>query len=283
MSRYSLRDKVVLITGATGGIGAACARDLLDRGARLVLVDLDRAALDALSAELGTGAVLAVAADVTSFEQMRSVADQAVARFGRIDVVFANAGTAVDPPVTVATADVAAYERVIEVNLLGVWRTVKACLDEVIRNDGYVLVTASIYAFVNGIANSAYATSKAAVEMFGRSLRTELAHTGARAGVLLPGWVVTPLAHPALGGNQTATTMARRAFKGPLGQPISPERVAHAVTAGIERRSARIIEPRRWAPISLLRGIFATATDAWLDHDRTMSALVQRLESEAKH
>ncbi|WP_431965879.1 SDR family NAD(P)-dependent oxidoreductase [Nocardia sp. bgisy134] len=282
MSRYSLRDKVVLITGATGGIGAACARELLDRGARLVLVDLDQAALDALAAELGRDAVLAVTADVTSLARMRWAADQAVARFGRIDVVFANAGIAVDPPVTVATADVAAYEKVIEVNLLGVWRTVKACLDEVVRNDGYVLVNASIYAFMNGLANSAYATSKAGVEMFGRSLRAELVHTGARAGVLLPGWVVTPLARPALGGNRTATTMAERAFKGPLGKPVQPEQIARAVAAGIERRAARIVEPRRWVPFSLLRGLFATATDAWLDRDTTMATHIQRLESEAK-
>ncbi|WP_028478505.1 SDR family NAD(P)-dependent oxidoreductase [Nocardia sp. CNY236] len=282
MNRYSLRGKVVLITGATGGIGAACARRLRGRGARLVLVDLNQSALDALTVDLGTDTVLAVAADVTSLEQMRSVALQAVHRFGRIDVVFANAGIAADPPVTVATADVSTYEKVLEVNLLGVWRTVKACLDEVIRNQGYILVTASTYAFVNGVVNSAYATSKAAVEMFGRSLRAELAHTGARAGVLYPGWVATPIAHAAYGGNRTATTMAKRAFKGPLGKPIEPDRIARAVTAGMERRGARIVEPRVWVPISLMRGVFATATDAWLDRDTTFAALTRRLEAETR-
>ena len=80
-----------------------------------------------------------------------------------------------------------AYEKVIEVDLLGAVRTIKAALPEIIRNRGYILITASIYAFCNDVINSAYA-SKAAVEMLGRSLRLELAPEGAAAGVLYPGW-----------------------------------------------------------------------------------------------
>jgi len=93
----------------------------------------------------------------------------------KVDVVFANAGIANDPPTTLAAADLDAYERVINVDLHGVIRTIKPALPEIIANQGHVLITASVYAFVNGVANSAYAASKAAVEMLGRSLRLELA------------------------------------------------------------------------------------------------------------
>lgn len=282
MARYDVKDNVVVITGATGGIGAACARALLGRGARLVLVDLNQDALDTFAATLDAERVLALAADVSSLEQMRSVADRAVAVFGRIDVVFANAGIAANPPVTVLSSDPDRYERIIEVDLLGVYRTVKACIDEVVRNKGYVLINASIYAFINGIANSAYATSKAGIEMFGRSLRAELAHTGARAGVLYPGWVATPIAEVAHGANPTATAMVRRAFKGPLGSQIEPEQIATAVVNGIEQRAARIIEPKRWLPVSLLRGVVSAVGDAWLDHDAPMAAMTKQLEAESR-
>jgi NAD(P)-dependent dehydrogenase (short-subunit alcohol dehydrogenase family) len=115
-----------------------------------------------------------------------------------------------------AAADLDAYEKVIEVDLLGVVRTIKPALPEIIRNRGYVLITASVYAFFNGVVNSAYASSKAAVEMLGRSLRAELASEGASAGVLYPGWVTTPIAESARGANKTVTQLKERAFRGPL-------------------------------------------------------------------
>lgn len=246
-----------------------------------MLVDLGQEALDRFAATLDMTRVLAVAADVTSLAQMTAVAEQAVTRFGRIDVVFANAGIAASPPVTVAASEPEAYERVIEVDLFGVYRTIKPCLDEVIRNDGYVLITASIYAFMNGLANSPYAASKAGVEMLGRSLRAELAHTGATAGVLYPGWVDTPIAAVAHGGDDIVTAMIGRAFRGPLGTPIQPEQIADAVVSGIERRAARIIEPKRWIPLSILRGAVAALTDLWLDHDGPMATLTKKLEDQS--
>jgi NAD(P)-dependent dehydrogenase (short-subunit alcohol dehydrogenase family) len=282
MSSYALRDKVVIVTGATGGIGTACTKALIGRGAKVVLVDLAQDGLNALAATLPKAQVLPLAADVTNLRQMSTVAEQAVAKLGRIDVVFANAGIALDPPATVAVAEVDAYERVIEVDLLGVWRTVKSCLAEIIQNQGYVLVTASVYAFVNGMVNSAYAVSKAGVEMFGRSLRAELAQTGASAGVLYPGWVTTPLTEGSRGGNETATRMVRRAFRGPLGKFIQPEQVAQAVVTGIEKRAARIVIPKVWVPISLMRGLFNAAADAGIERDAQLAELTRQIETEAR-
>jgi hypothetical protein len=90
--------------------------------------------------------------------------------------------------------------------------------------------------------------------MLGRSLRVELASEGASAGVLYPGWVATPMADSTRGGNESVTQLKERAFRGPLGTYIPPEQIADAVVAGIETRAARIIEPKRWSPVSAMRG-----------------------------
>jgi NAD(P)-dependent dehydrogenase (short-subunit alcohol dehydrogenase family) len=201
--------------------------------------------------------------------------------FGKVDVVFANAGIANDPPPTLAAADLDAYERVINVDLHGVIRTIKPALPEIIANQGHVLITASVYAFVNGVANSAYAASKAAVEMLGRSLRLELAPHGASAGVLYPGWVATPIANAARGHNPTATALTQHTFRAPLGRFIEPEEIATAVADGIQTRAPRVIHPRVWRPISALRGIVAAATDPVMRHDRTILHHISQLEREA--
>jgi NAD(P)-dependent dehydrogenase (short-subunit alcohol dehydrogenase family) len=278
---YNLADRTVIITGAAGGIGAATARELVARGATVTLVDLSQHAVTALAKSLPTGRALAHAADVTSLEQMTDAIHATQQHFGKVDVVFANAGIANDPPTTLAAADLDAYERVINVDLHGVIRTIKPALPEIIANQGHVLITASVYAFVNGVANSAYAASKAAVEMLGRSLRLELAPHGASAGVLYPGWVATPIANAARGHNATATALTQHAFRGPFGKFVQPEEIATAVADGIQTRAPRVIHPRAWRPISTLRGVLATITDDLLLHDRTMLHYISELEREA--
>ena len=124
--------------------------------------------------------------------------------------------------------------------------------------------------------------SKAGVEQFGRALRSELAPHRATAGVLYPGWVKTPLTGPAFGGNRTATELVAHAYPAALRQQITPERVADAVVRGVERRSARIIVPRRWAPISTLRGIVNPLIDARLDKDAEVQRLTLELERQSR-
>jgi NAD(P)-dependent dehydrogenase (short-subunit alcohol dehydrogenase family) len=282
MTKYSLQDKTVIVTGASGGIGSATVRALVARGANVVLVDLVAGNVETVASTLPAGNVLPLAADVTSIEAMTGVVDAAVERFGRVDVVFANAGIANDPPTTLAAADLASYERVIEVDLFGVLRTIKPALPEIIRNQGHVLITSSVYAFANGVINSAYATSKAGVEMLGRSLRAELASEGASAGVLYPGWVKTPITEVARGQNPVATQLRDRAFRGPLSKFIEPEQIANAVVAGIERRAPRIIEPKYWAPVSALRGIVNIVSDRVVERDQETLRLIRQLDAEAR-
>ncbi|BFN10291.1 SDR family NAD(P)-dependent oxidoreductase [Pseudomonas aeruginosa] len=277
MNMFNLQDKVVLITGAGGGIGAATARAMHAVGAKVVLLDVTENAVQELATELGPR-TLAMFASVTSREDLDRAVARAVETFGGIDVVFANAGIACDPPTTIRNMDEVTFERVVEVDLLGVWRTVRACLPQICARNGHVLVTSSVYAFVNGVVNAPYAMSKAGVEMFARSLRAELAGTGATAGVLYPGWVSTAIAQSAFGGNAEATELVKLAYPSVLRAPIQPERIAEAVVKGVQARSARINCPRRWIPISILRGFFNLLTDWTLDRDKRIQALIRKIE-----
>jgi NAD(P)-dependent dehydrogenase (short-subunit alcohol dehydrogenase family) len=127
-----------------------------------------------------------------------------------------------------------------------------------------------------------YAIAKAGVEQLARALRLELAGRGATAGVLYPGWVQTPIIHAAFGGHRVATQLVQTAFPAPLRRPIKPEQVAKAVARGIERRSPRVIVPRRWAALSTLRGVVNPLADRYLERDARMTRLLTELEQSAR-
>ncbi len=226
MAKYSLSNKTVLITGAAGGIGTASARALHVRGANLVLTGRNASLLGDLASELEEERTLPLTVDVTDRTALQNAMTETVDRFGALDIVFANAAIAPALPATIATIDPELFERIIEVDLLGVWRTVRAALPQIIANRGHVLVTSSTYAYINGATNAPYAASKAAIEQFTRALRVELAMHGATAGVLYPGWVRTTMSRPALGGHELTTRMREAAFPRPLATAISPELVA---------------------------------------------------------
>lgn len=275
--KLHLSGSTILITGAAGGIGAASARALVNAGANVALVDLDPAPLDALSSALGVTRTIALAADVTSREDMDVVVAKTVDRFGALNVTFANAGIAAASPTTIRSTDEAEFERIIEVDLLGVWRTVRASLPAIIDSSGHVLVTSSTYAYLNGTLNAPYAMSKAGVEMFGRALRAETAGTGVTAGVLYPGWVATPIINASF-GNPITDQIIRLAYPKPLRQPIAPERVAKAVVKGVKNRSPRIMCPRRWIPLAAARGVVNVISDSALDRNPRIHNLVRELE-----
>ena len=278
--KYDLNGKVVLITGATGGIGAASARALYTKGANLVLTDLSQQSLDLLAAEFDPARVLALPLDVTDAAASKAVVQQAVAHFGRLDIAFANAGIAWrNNPATIASCDEAEFERIIDVDLFGVWRTLRAALPEVQRNHGQIVITSSIYSFVNGMVNAPYAASKAAVEMLGRALRAELAGTGASASVLYPGWTATPITELAFGGQIPASELIESAFPAVLRKQVQPEEIATALVAGLATRSAAIIAPARWKPLSMLRGVMSPLSDALLARSDKIHRLVRDIES----
>ncbi|MGF0311572.1 MULTISPECIES: SDR family NAD(P)-dependent oxidoreductase [Nocardiaceae] len=278
MSKHT--GQVALITGAAGGIGSAVATALHRRGASIVLVDMASTDLESVAAKLGNQRVAIAYADVTVREQLDAAVATAIDTFGKLDVVMANAGISSGAKAsTVRSIEDGVFERVIGVNLIGVWNTVRAALPHIVESGGYVLLTSSTYAYLNGLANAPYAASKAAVEQLGRALRTELAGTKATAGVLYPGWVATPIAEVAFGGDDVATAMTARAFPAPLLRPITPDKLARVAVRGIGRRAPRIAVPGRWIPISILRGIVNPIMDATMERDAELIRLTAELDA----
>ncbi|MFL5821301.1 MAG: short-chain dehydrogenase/reductase [Solirubrobacteraceae bacterium] len=272
MATYEVRGRIALVTGAARGIGYETARRLHQRGASVALVDLDPAAVEAAASRIGTERTLATASDVTDVSAIEQSVSRTVERFGGVDIVVANAGIA-PAPATVRVVDPAVYERVIEVDLLGVWRTVRACLPAVVERGGHVVVVASIYAFLNGVLGSSYAISKAGVEQFGRALRVELAPHGASASVAYFGFIATEMTR----GFDTDPLMRRHKEIIPdfLMRRVPPATAADAIVRGIERRSAKIIAPRAWHVFSALRGILNPLLDARMERDGRLRPLIR--------
>ena len=236
-----LSGQSILITGAAHGIGAEVARRLAARGARVSLVGLGADELRRVAADC-PGAIV-FDADVTDQEALDAAVAGTVEAFGGIDTVFANAGIAA--PGFIRTMDPAAFERIIEVNLIGVWRTIRACLPHVIERRGYILPVASAAAFLPGPGLAAYAATKAGVEALGNALRVEVLGFGVRVGVAYFSWIDTDMVR---GSDQTELGARFRAtLKGPLARTYPLSDAAEAVVRGIERRSRVVVCPR-WLP-----------------------------------
>jgi len=249
--RYEIEGRSVMITGGGRGIGADAARRLVERGARVALVDLDREAVEATATELGDAAVPFVA-DVTDRPALETAVAGAVERLGGLDVVIANAGIS-GAPQTVAAIDPAEFERVIEVNLLGVWRTARAALPHVVERKGYILPIASLAAAVPGPLIAAYVASKHGVDGFARSLRMELAHTGTRVGVGYFGFIDTDMVRDAFADPAVATGM--NSIPWPLAKPVPVGAAGAAIVRGVERRANRVYAPRWVTAAVSLRGL----------------------------
>jgi NAD(P)-dependent dehydrogenase (short-subunit alcohol dehydrogenase family) len=237
---------VVLITGAASGIGAATALEVRARGGVPVLLDCDAEPLARVAKQCGAG-TLALVADVTRLPAMQEAVAQVLAQLGHIDVVFANAGVAAFGPL--AHVDPDAWKRCVEVNLFGVFNTVRAALPSIMRQRGYVLINASVSSFAHPPVMSAYAASKSAVEAMGNSWRIELAAHKVDVGLVHAGWVSTPLVTE--GALHPGFVRLRATMPGPLNSETSPADAARAIARGMERRLSRI-----WVP-GWLRLLFA--------------------------
>jgi NAD(P)-dependent dehydrogenase (short-subunit alcohol dehydrogenase family) len=238
----TLSGQSILVTGAAHGIGAEVARRLAARGARVSLVGLGADELRRVAADC-PGAIV-FDADVTDQDALDAAVAGTVEAFGGIDAVLANAG--IGAPGFIRTMDPASFERVIEVNLIGVWRTVRACLPHVIERRGYVLPVASMAAIVPSPGLSAYGAAKSGVEAFGDALRIEVQGFGVRVGVAYFSWIDTEMVR---GADRTELGASMRAMlKGPLAKTYPVSAAAEAVVRGIENRS-RIVACPRWLPV----------------------------------
>jgi NAD(P)-dependent dehydrogenase (short-subunit alcohol dehydrogenase family) len=278
MPHYDLNHRVALITGGARGIGLATARALTARGARVALVDLDSDELQSAAAHLGPE-TLAIPADVTDTAAIAAAVTRAAEHFGAVDLLIANAGIA-PMPATARTMDPDEFERVVEVNLLGVYRTVRAGLEHVIERRGQVVLVSSVYAFLNGMVLTPYAVAKAGVEQLGRALRIELAPHGASATVAYFGFVDTRMVQRIL--DDPSAQQRDELLPAFIRRRITAEAAADAVAHAIERRRARVVAPRYWAAISTLRGIVNPALDYLSAHDKRVIATIRDSEAEAR-
>lgn len=248
--KYDVQGRTAFITGAARGIGAETARRLHAQGANVVLVGLEPDELRQRAEELGDRAAW-FEADVTSLEELERAAAGAVARFGGIDVVMANAGIA--PNGSVLSVDPAAFDRTIDVNLLGVFRTVRATLPHVIERKGHVLVISSASALAHTALMSAYTASKAGVEAFGDALRQEVAPRGVTVGVAYFSFIDTDMVRRSF--ERPSAAKMREDLGGPFAKVAPLQTAIDAIQAGIEKRSRHVYAPREVRAAYWLRSV----------------------------
>jgi NAD(P)-dependent dehydrogenase (short-subunit alcohol dehydrogenase family) len=275
---YDLNGKVALVTGAARGIGFETARQMHLRGASVAVLDLDAAQASEAAERIGPRAI-GIGADVTDQGAMMAAVAEVVEKLGGVDVAVANAGIAQSQFATTRGISGEEWERVFEVDLLGVWRTVRAALPQIVERRGQMVVISSVYAFANGFGNTPYAVAKAGVESLGRALRVELAPHGASATVAYFGWVDTKLVQDAFA--QPTAKRVKDLSPDFLLKRITPEEAGAGLVRGIEERAPRVFMPKWWRYISAFRGLINPLLDRRMENDAKTQALIRDLDAES--
>ena len=221
-----LSNKTALITGGNSGIGLATAKLFVADGAKVAITGRNKATLEAAARELGPNAI-AIEADATDIAATEAAVKTAVAKFGKLDIVFANAG--IPGQTAVGGTTLAAFEAVIRTNLTGVFFTVQAAVPHL--NDGAsIILNGSVISVLGNPGYSAYAASKAGVRAMARVMASELSPRNIRVNVVSPGATRTPI-----WGAATATADAEKAFEKriglttPLGRIGEPDHISKTV------------------------------------------------------
>jgi len=210
-----MADPVLLITGASSGIGAATARAAAENGYRVVLAARSEDSLQSLKEELGGDRAISVQCDVQSSEDQKAMVERALEAFGQIDAVFANAGRGGSPG-GFSGADTDAWRDMILTNVYGVGLTLQHCLPALKESRGHLLLTGSA-AGRTTIPGSMYSATKWAVSAIGYGVREELRGTGVRVTLIEPGMVDTPF------------------FDEPPERALKPEDIANAVVYALSQ------------------------------------------------
>ncbi len=221
-----LANKTALITGGNSGIGFATAKLFVAEGAKVAITGRNKETLHAAAKELGPNA-LAIVADATDIAATEKAVEQAVKAFGKLDIVFANAGIAGGTPLGGTTLE--AFEKVVRTNLTAVFFTVQAAVPHL--NDGAsIVLNGSVISVLGNPGYAAYAASKAGVRAMARVMASELSPRGIRVNVVSPGAIRTPI-----WGAAVATAEAEKAFEKrialstPLGRLGETEHISKTV------------------------------------------------------
>jgi ribitol 2-dehydrogenase len=221
----SLKGKVAIVTGASSGIGRAAALVLAREGVHQVMTARSTDKLEALAKELPAES-LVVTADMTDPKHITQLVRRAVERFGRLDILLANAGIYLAGDVIAGDPD--AWDRLIQTNVSGVFRLVHIALPHLLRSDSAdILVTSSISGHQAIHWEPVYSASKHAVQAFVHGLRRQLLHSGVRVGAVAPGLVLNEL-----WGINDPVEIERRAA---AGEGLRSEDVAEAIVFMLTR------------------------------------------------
>jgi NAD(P)-dependent dehydrogenase (short-subunit alcohol dehydrogenase family) len=220
-----LANKTALITGGNSGIGLATARVFLREGASVAIIGRNKAKLDAAAETLGPD-VLAVQADVTDVNTMEQALAATVARFGKLDILFANAGIAQVSPL--GRTSLETFEGMIRTNLTAVFFTVQAALPY-LREGASIILNGSVHAVLGMPGWSAYAAAKGGIRALTRNLASELAPRGIRVNQVTPGGTKTPLWSPLAPTRDAMTELdARIGRSAPLRRMSDADEIAKA-------------------------------------------------------
>jgi NAD(P)-dependent dehydrogenase (short-subunit alcohol dehydrogenase family) len=221
-----LANKTALITGGNSGIGLATAKLFVAEGAKVTITGRNKETLDAAAKELGPNA-FAVVADVNDVAATEAALKQAAEKFGKLDIVFANAGIPGNTPVGKTT--LAAFEQVIRTNLTSVFFTVQAALPY-LNDNASIILNGSVISVLGNPGYSAYAATKAGVTAMARVMVSELSPRGIRINVVAPGAARTPIWNGAAPTADAFAALEKRiAGITPLGRIAEPDHIAKTV------------------------------------------------------
>jgi len=230
-----LKDKIAIVTGAASGIGKATATTFAKEGAAVMCADINAEGAAAVASTITDtgGDAASVAADVSKEEEVKRMVAETVSRWGRLDVLYNNAGIAAGNPVTQVPEE--EWDRVIDINLKGVFLGCKHAIPEMMKTGGGSIVSTASNAGLDGAAMlSTYCASKGGVVMLTKSLAMEWARMGIRVNCVCPGVIKTPILDPFLASTQTmgipeAEVWERFGKTHPMGRVGQPEEVAKVV------------------------------------------------------
>ncbi len=248
--------RVVVITGAAGGIGTALARRFAAGGDRLALLDLDVEGARALAEQLGGAESRAIGlhCDVTSYEDCSAAIDRVVAEFGGIDVLINNAGRTHISLFAETSVDV--LRKVMDINFFGAVHCTKAALPSLTERQGTIAVLSSVAGFAPLAGRVGYAASKHALHGLFESLRAEVAPQGVHVMMVCPGFTDTGIGRNALGGDGGRPSDERTT----TGTPATPESVAAAIFDGVAQRKRTLllstVSRLSWWVSHLLPGVY---------------------------
>jgi 3-oxoacyl-[acyl-carrier protein] reductase len=221
-----LAGRTALVTGGSRGIGAACCELLARAGARLAVnYRLERARAEQLVSRLADegGDAFAIAADVAQAEEVESMVDETIGRYGRIDVLVNNAGIWTGAPIDEISDG--EWRDMLAVNLTGAFHVIRAAVPHMKRTGGRIVNVSSTAGQRGEAGHAHYAATKGALISLTKSLATELAPYGITTNCVAPGWVETDMTREALDGPERSRILAEI----PLGRPARPTEVAAAV------------------------------------------------------